>query len=91
MKFIPIYSKILYERGILLYKNEKYHLSKLFLPFRKIRQVSHKKYDKMSLVKQKINPSIDKRDSRKIRRDKMDFFIAYKKIITNAHNNFIMG
>ena len=46
----------------------------------------------MSLVKQKINPSIDKRDCfGKIRRDKMDFFIAYKNRITNAHNNFIMG
>lgn len=75
----------------MLYKHGKYHLSKIFLPFRKIRQILHKKYDKMSLVKQKINPSIDKRDFVKIRRDKMDFFIAYKNRITNAHNNFIMG
>ena len=44
----------------------------------------------MSLVKQKINPSIDKRDFVKIWRDKMDFLIAYKNRITNAHNNFIM-
>ena len=75
----------------MLYENEKYHLSKLFLHFRKIWQISQKKYDNMSLVKQKINPSIDKRDFGKIRRDKMDFFIAYKNRITNAHNNFIKG
>ena len=62
MKFIPKSSKILYKRGNMLYKNEKCHLSKLFLTFRKIRQILHKNYDKMSLVRQKINPSIDKRD-----------------------------
>ena len=53
---------MLYESRKMLYENEKYHLSILFLRFRIIRQILQKKYDTMSLVKQKINPSIDKRD-----------------------------
>ncbi len=44
IQFIPICSKILYKRRNMLYKNEKYHLSKLFLPFRKIRQVLQKNH-----------------------------------------------
>ena len=63
--------KILYEMAYFIYENEKNTFHKVFWTFRKVRQVSHKKYANMSL-KNRGQSIKSTKDVYFLRRDKMD-------------------